>query len=517
MIVATFTTLVGLVACYGDFYLGYLGHLVWYDDGVYMAAAIQLSHGIVPYRDFVLLHPPGIALLLTPFALIGRSMGTAVANEAARLFVVVVAMASVVLFGRVVRMRPVLAVAVGLLLFALHRDTLIANQVIYLEPLLVAVCLVGTVLVFDGEGFAARRWRWWAGGAVFGLASAIKIWGFMPMFAVVVVAVLMRRRADAGRFVVAGAGAFALVCAPFFALAPMAFVRDVFLDQASRSDPFSVAASGRVGNLLYLPPSLANKPAVVDAIVVVVVGVIVWLLVRTRQQSLSALEWYSMVSAVLVMGAFLVSADYYMHYGAFAAVFFGFVGSAMISRLLVVRGGTRGARELPNIRKRHIVTVTAVILVAVVLLVGSGMRTLQDKTSGLTVSSRLMARLATVIPPGRCVVSDDISILLLSGRFTADVRGCPSVIDEWGTEQALTDGHYTRAAETAAVQREWLNWIERAHDLVLNDRNLSTAAESDYWSQRLVKYVRTHFSLVSRTGTVLIYQRVHGESSPANS
>ena len=29
-------------------------------------------HGEVPYRDFVLLHAPGVVLLLTPFALIGR-------------------------------------------------------------------------------------------------------------------------------------------------------------------------------------------------------------------------------------------------------------------------------------------------------------------------------------------------------------------------------------------------------------------------------------------------------------
>ena len=39
-----------------------------YDDGVYYAAAAGLVHGLLPYRDVLLLHPPGIVLALAPFA-----------------------------------------------------------------------------------------------------------------------------------------------------------------------------------------------------------------------------------------------------------------------------------------------------------------------------------------------------------------------------------------------------------------------------------------------------------------
>ena len=39
-----------------------------YDDGVYYSAATALVHGQLPYRDFLLLQPPGIAVLLAPFA-----------------------------------------------------------------------------------------------------------------------------------------------------------------------------------------------------------------------------------------------------------------------------------------------------------------------------------------------------------------------------------------------------------------------------------------------------------------
>jgi len=51
---------------------GGLGGLYGYDAGVYYGAADALIHGRVPYRDFILLHPPLLMLVLTPFAALGR-------------------------------------------------------------------------------------------------------------------------------------------------------------------------------------------------------------------------------------------------------------------------------------------------------------------------------------------------------------------------------------------------------------------------------------------------------------
>jgi hypothetical protein len=39
-----------------------------YDDGVHFAAAMGVIHDLLPYRDFVFLHPPGVLLALAPFA-----------------------------------------------------------------------------------------------------------------------------------------------------------------------------------------------------------------------------------------------------------------------------------------------------------------------------------------------------------------------------------------------------------------------------------------------------------------
>ena len=59
---------------------GGLHALMGYDDGVYFTAAAKLLFGQVPYRDFVLLHPPLITLVLvsSPMMLEGLAIGVAI-------------------------------------------------------------------------------------------------------------------------------------------------------------------------------------------------------------------------------------------------------------------------------------------------------------------------------------------------------------------------------------------------------------------------------------------------------
>lgn len=63
---------VGVRLAYVALSPGGFGGNFGYDSGVYYAASDALLHGRLPYRDFVLLHPPGLMLALTPFAAVGR-------------------------------------------------------------------------------------------------------------------------------------------------------------------------------------------------------------------------------------------------------------------------------------------------------------------------------------------------------------------------------------------------------------------------------------------------------------
>ena len=140
------------------------------------------------------------------------------------------------------------------------------------------------------------------GGSAFGLGCGIKIWGLFPVLALVVVAVLSGYRTHAARLALAGAGTFTLLCAPFLVMAPTAFVYDILVVQASRNDPAGKSITSRIGDLLYLPSWLTSNHTVVGVTAGLAITIVIWPVLRTRRQPLTALEWYSLASAGLVMG-----------------------------------------------------------------------------------------------------------------------------------------------------------------------------------------------------------------------
>ncbi|MBC7549839.1 MAG: hypothetical protein H7269_02865, partial [Cellulomonas sp.] len=80
---------------------GTLGGVQGYDDGVHLAVAERLLAGIVPYRDEIFLHTPGIAILLTPFAALAGPFGDAWALAAARVVFMVLGTVNAVLVARI--------------------------------------------------------------------------------------------------------------------------------------------------------------------------------------------------------------------------------------------------------------------------------------------------------------------------------------------------------------------------------------------------------------------------------
>ena len=81
-----------------------------YDDGPYFGSAVRLVHGVLPYRDFAFVQPPGITLLMGPVGLVSYLTGTAWGLVIGRLLTILAGAAAVVLAGLLVRHRGVLAV-----------------------------------------------------------------------------------------------------------------------------------------------------------------------------------------------------------------------------------------------------------------------------------------------------------------------------------------------------------------------------------------------------------------------
>ena len=92
---------------------GGLSGLGVYDDGVYYAAAASLVAGRVPYEQFVLLHPPGIAVALAPFAVLGRMTSDPTGFAVARLAMMLVGAGNAVLVAILARRFGMVAAVVS--------------------------------------------------------------------------------------------------------------------------------------------------------------------------------------------------------------------------------------------------------------------------------------------------------------------------------------------------------------------------------------------------------------------
>jgi len=144
------------------FYLtrpGYLLGVTEYDDGSYFGSAVRLVHGVLPYRDFVFVQPPGITLLMAPVALLAKVTGTDAGLAVARVLTMLAGAAGVMLAGLLVRHRGVLAALLACGVVAVYPDSVASAHTLLVEPWLVLFCLAGAVAVFDGDEItgSARR------------------------------------------------------------------------------------------------------------------------------------------------------------------------------------------------------------------------------------------------------------------------------------------------------------------------------------------------------------------------
>ena len=137
---------------------GFLTGISEYDDGVYLGAAIRLTQGALPYRDFAFVQPPGILLVMTPAAVVAKVAGTATAMSFARLLTVLASTACVPLAGNLVRHRGTLVTAVTCGILAVYPDDIAAAHTLLLEPWMNLFCLIAATAAFS-HGMLARPAR----------------------------------------------------------------------------------------------------------------------------------------------------------------------------------------------------------------------------------------------------------------------------------------------------------------------------------------------------------------------
>ncbi len=476
-----------------------------YDDGPYFGSAVRLIHGVLPYRDYAFVQPPGITELMSPAALESYLGGTAWALVIARFLCVFAGTAAVVLAGFLVRHRGALAVLLTGGIIAIYPAAAASARTVLLEPWLVLFCLAGAVAVFDGDRPTSRTRRLLWGGVAFGFGGAIKVWAIVPVLVIIVLCLPHVRRAAV--FAGGVAAGFLIPVLPFVIASPARFYDDVVVAQLARVGN-RTAAWKRFNSMLGTPKVLSPTTVVVLAITVVVVIIAAHIaasLVTRRPPA--PLDWFALVSAALIVVMFVWPPYYAAHYAAFLGPFLALSLALPVARLaegLAARRATGDQPEAPDQPTATPWLATAgLIVLGLAVLAGAAAQAAPptSQTRRFDVPTVTLRQ----IPKGSCVLTDSAVYLLVADRFTSDVRGCSQMVDSLGTDLALGDGRRpgSGAGQVPAVSQAWRQAFSTAGWVLLTPKSSVRIP----WNPALLAYFHSHFRLARHMNTYTLYVR----------
>jgi alpha-1,2-mannosyltransferase len=415
-----------------------------YDGAVYYAAAAGLAHGLLPYRDFLFLHPPGIVVALVPFAALGRVIGDPYGMEVATLAWFGIGALNAVLVSRILRPLGVLAALVGGLFYALFYPAVFIERSPLLEAPAATVTLVALLLLTRAPkaGPIASRVVLVA-GALLGVSAGIKIWGV-----VVLVAVLgwtwVTYGARRGFLLLTGAAIGAtIVCLPFFAAAPGSMWRMVVVDQLGRSRS-RLGLGKRLTDMVGLTTLHAGLVAVALALAVAVAGCV--LAVRSRQGRLA-------VVVLLTSSALLLSTPpWFVHYAGLAAAPTAIMAGAAAGTLLGVARSTRTRALIAAL------LMAGLAVVAVPVLSASFGRP-------FPAAAPIAKRAAAL---GGCVTTDDPRSLIQTDLLERNFRhGCTLVVDLGGYSYDIHPGTAVPRSRNNPWQRFAIDYLRSGSGVIV--------------------------------------------------
>ena len=211
------------------------GVIVDYDEGVYVTAALLLAEGLLPYRDFVFLHPPGILLAIAAWA----PGGPLFALQAARVVSSVVGAFNSVLIARLVGGRAALPIAIFWIVWP---ELVWSERGAYLEPLMTCAGLGALVLL---QNPTLRRVT--LAGVLCGSAVLVKSWGGLWC----VMALLSCPQPLRKRLVLSAVATFALVLLPFVLIGGGELFAQVIGAHLGRPPDGDLSVLGRLREMFF--------------------------------------------------------------------------------------------------------------------------------------------------------------------------------------------------------------------------------------------------------------------------
>ena len=384
-----------------------------------------------------------------------------------------------------VRHRGTLAALIATGIVAVYADSVASSHTLLVEPWVVLFCLIGAVAVFDGDTFTSSRRRLVWGGVAFGFAGLIEAWAIVP---VLILLVLMIRNVRRTLTWLAGiAVGFLLPVAPFAALAPGKFFHGVITAQiGGREGAIRVPLYFRIRHMA----GFANYPDLRHALVLAVAAALAgFIVVATLLASGLArklpplLDWFAYGTTAAIVAMFLWPSQFHYHFSGFLAPFFGLSLALPAARLVAVLRD-RTARAPAAGRTIAALAGTAA---AVVLAVGTVSQVSFEHTLLPLAPIDAMAIGKSIIPPGACVLADNVAYTITANRFVNSKPARP-----WTTAPARTSlcqraGRGDRGLELPQVAAMWRSALTHADYLwftsLYNHRIAWTPALRRTWTR----------------------------------
>lgn len=465
-----------------------------YDGPVYYTASASLLHARVPYRDFVLLHPPGIMLALAPFAQLGRLTTDHTGFIAANIAFMILGAVNAALVVAVAR-RMGLSVRAGVaggVFYALWSGSTGAEYLVRLEPLGNCLLLVGLFAFFTSRRREDWRWPLLTGLGV-GAAAGVKIWWSVPLVILLIwPAVSTRWHRDAVLKAAGAAASLAVIMIPFFVLAPGQMVKMVVFDQLGRHDN-DAAILDRLRTLTSLDRiashlhSAALVAAVTGLALLFVTACVVTLLVGPAR--------LVAVLAVAAVALLLIAPSFYWFYADYAAPGAALTLAVAANQVIVGHARAPSART----SRRWTWRLPVIAFGTAVAAMAFGLMPVR------AVPPARGSRLIPLVSAARCVTSDSPMLLIGLNVLSRDLeRGCAVWVDVSGTvlgPDAMTagrDGRVVPAQGNVRWQRDVTRYLLSgdATMVVRPQTGLSAA------SWRLI----TAHGVLAASGNIVIYR-----------
>jgi hypothetical protein len=210
----------------------------------------------------------------------------------------------------------------------------------------------------------------------------------------------------------------------------------------------------------------------------------------------------------LVLIGFLWPDQFHYHFAAFfapwLAMAIGLPLSALVRDLRLISGGGRAS---PPAAQPSALQWGAACVAGLVILVMAVIQFNWESSNTPHLPLSVVHSAERLIPPGSCLLADEVSFSVMTNRLVSDVPGCSLLLDATGTNYALSHGRdpETGAAKYKAVDAVWTYAFDHAQYVWLSGLNHHRVA----WTPALQSYFSAHFTRILHAGNAgSLYRRI---------